>query len=320
MLEIKDSVAVVTGGARGIGKALAEYWVVNGGKVVLADVAEKGLAEAKADMEALGGEALTVVCEVTREEDCARLADAAIERFGKINLVAPFAGITRDGLMLSTDKETGKVSSKMTLEQFKSVLDINLVGVFLTVRECAERMINSNSTGLICLISSTGSLGTAGQINYSSSKAAMSVMPRVITAEFFRRGLAGRIRCVAVAPGYVATPMVEGDATARPGENHGTDPHRAPGGPRRDRLPGRGTLPERSSGGRGVLHSRRPPARLQRLIRVRAFRPWLRPGSFLSFVLLHYIGKSSYLVRSWNRSLGKAGGAYSTGQSRLHPK
>jgi 3-oxoacyl-[acyl-carrier protein] reductase len=97
----------------------------------------------------------------------------------------------------------------MSDEQFRSVIDINLNGVFLTVRECAERMVNHGCKGLICLISSTGSLGTAGQLNYSASKAAVSAMPRVITAEFFRRGLADQIRCVAVAPGYVATPMVK---------------------------------------------------------------------------------------------------------------
>ena len=89
------------------------------------------------------------------------------------------------------------------------MIDVNLTGVFLTVRDCAEQMINNGDQGLICLVSSTGSLGTAGQLNYSSSKAAISVMPRVITAEFFRRGVADRIRCVAVAPGYVATPMLE---------------------------------------------------------------------------------------------------------------
>jgi 3-oxoacyl-[acyl-carrier protein] reductase len=98
----------------------------------------------------------------------------------------------------------------MSLEQFQKVIDINLTGVFLTVRECVERMINHNCKGLICLVSSTGSLGTAGQINYSSSKAAMSVIPKVLTAEFFRRGLADKIRCVAIAPGYVATPILEG--------------------------------------------------------------------------------------------------------------
>jgi 3-oxoacyl-[acyl-carrier protein] reductase len=71
-------------------------------------------------------------------------------------------------------------------------------------------MIDNGDRGLICLVSSTGSLGTAGQINYASTKAAVSVMPKVITAEFFRRGVADRIRCVAVAPGYVATPILEG--------------------------------------------------------------------------------------------------------------
>ena len=207
MLEIKDSVAVITGGSGGIGMALAGYWLGHGGKVVLADVMEDALADAD---KKLGGDVLTVVCDVTSEEDCAGLADAAIDRFGKINLVAPFAGIIMDGLMVSTDRETGKVSKKMPLENFQKVMDINVTGVFLTVRECTERMINHNCRGLICLVSSTGSLGTAGQINYSSTKAAMSVMPKVLTAEFFRRGLADKIRCAAIAPGYVGTAMVKG--------------------------------------------------------------------------------------------------------------
>ena len=210
MLEIKGSVAVITGGGGGIGLALARYWVENGGKVVIADVAPQFLENAEKQLREMGGEVLSFVCNVTDEADCGRLADAAIEKFGAINLVAPFAGIIKDALMLTPDKQTGKVKFKMTLDQFKAVIDINLTGVFLTVRECAERMINNNCKGLICLVSSTGSLGTAGQINYSSSKAAMSVMPKVITAEFFRRGLAGRIRCAAVAPGYVGTPMVKG--------------------------------------------------------------------------------------------------------------
>jgi 3-oxoacyl-[acyl-carrier protein] reductase len=210
MLEIKDSVAVITGGGGGIGLSLAKHWVQNGGKVVIADIAEELLKQAEGELKAMGGEVASVVCNVTQEDDCGKLADTAIEKFGKINLVAPFAGIIKDGLMLSTDKETGQVKRKMLLKDFQMVVDINLTGVFLTMRECAERMINHNCKGLICLISSTGSLGTAGQLNYSSTKAAMSVMPKVITAEFFRRGLADKIRCVAVAPGYVGTPMVKG--------------------------------------------------------------------------------------------------------------
>lgn len=207
MLEIKGSVAVITGGTGGIGKTLAKYWVSNGGKVVLGDIDEKALAEAAAE---IGGDVVALPCDVTREADCGMLADTAIERFGRINLVAPFAGIIKDGLLLSTDRETGKVTRKMDLEDFRQVIDINLTGVFLTIRECAERMVNNGCRGLICLVSSTGSLGTAGQINYSSSKAAISVIPKVVTGEFLRRGLSERIRCVAIAPGYVATPMVSG--------------------------------------------------------------------------------------------------------------
>ena len=207
MLDIKDSVAIITGGASGIGLAVAKYWVQHGGKVVLGDVAEEALGRVEREIE---GEVAAVTCNVTQEEDCARLADTAIQKFGKINFVAPFAGIIMDGLMVSPDRETGKVTRKMSLEQFQKVIDINLTGVFLTIRECVERMINHNCKGLICLVSSTGSLGTAGQINYSSSKAAMSVIPKVLTAEFFRRGLADKIRCVAIAPGYVATPILEG--------------------------------------------------------------------------------------------------------------
>lgn len=209
MLKIENSVAVITGGSGGIGKALAQYWLEQGGKVVIADIMEEALEKCSSELKQISDDVVTVVCNVTSEDDCARLASKAIDSFGQINLVAPFAGITADGLMVKTDRETGKVSGKMSLEQFQKVIDINLTGVFLTVRECVEQMINHDCSGLVCLVSSTGSLGTAGQINYSSSKAAMAVMPKVMTAEFFRRGFADKIRCMAVAPGYVGTPMVK---------------------------------------------------------------------------------------------------------------
>lgn len=209
MLSVKDSVAVITGGSGGIGRSLAEFWLKEGGKVVIADVQEEALRAAEAELRTISGDVASFSCNVTKEEDCTRLAKFAIEKFGAINLVAPFAGITGDAMMIKTDRETGKVTGKMSLELFQKVIDINLTGVFLTVRECVEQMINHNCKGLICLVSSTGSLGTAGQINYSSSKAAMSVFPKVLTAEFFRRKLADKIRCMAIAPGYVGTPMVK---------------------------------------------------------------------------------------------------------------
>ncbi len=209
MLDIKDAVAVITGGASGIGAACARYWSERGGKLVLADLDADGLQKIQTELQAQGAEVKTFVCNVTREEDNEKLAKLAINSFGRINLVLPCAGIIKDGLLLSVDKDTKKVKKKMALEDFQKVLDINLTGVFLTVRECAEQMVNTGSRGLICLISSTAALGTAGQTNYSSTKAAMSVIPKVLSAEFFRRGLADIIRCAAVAPGYVATEMVK---------------------------------------------------------------------------------------------------------------
>jgi 3-oxoacyl-[acyl-carrier protein] reductase len=206
MLEISGAVAVITGGSGGIGMALARKWLELGGKAVIADIDGKALAAAKGQ---LGTGVETFICNVAKEDDNAALAAFAIEKMGKINLIAPFAGIIKDAMMISPDRETGKIARKMALADFQKVIDINLTGVFLTVRECAEQMVNHGCNGLICLVSSAASLGTAGQLNYASTKAAMSVMPKVITAEFFRRGLAGKIRCVAIAPGYVDTGMVK---------------------------------------------------------------------------------------------------------------
>lgn len=210
MLDIKGSVAVITGGGSGIGESIAKYWVQNGGKVVLGDIMPDGLARVSGEIKEMGGEVATLKVDVTDEKDNAALAQLAIDTFGAINLVVPCAGIIKDGLFLAPDRETGKIKGKMPLEQFQAVLDINVTGVFLTIRECGEQMVNHDCSGLICLISSTGSLGTAGQINYSATKAAMSVMPKVVTAEFFRKKLAHKIRCAAVAPGYVGTEMVKG--------------------------------------------------------------------------------------------------------------
>jgi len=208
-MNIKDSVAVITGGGSGIGEAMAKYWISHGGRVVLGDIIPESLARVEKEIRQTGGNVATLICDVTKEQDNTALAELAVERFGAINLVVPCAGIIKDGLLLAITRD-GKVARKMSLTQFQSVLDLNLTGVFLTIRECAEQMINHGCKGLICLISSIGSLGTAGQINYASTKAAMSVMPKVICAEFFRRNVAHRIRCVAVAPGYVGTPMVKG--------------------------------------------------------------------------------------------------------------
>jgi 3-oxoacyl-[acyl-carrier protein] reductase len=150
-----------------------------------------------------------MICNVTDEKQVGDLMDKALEHFGEINVVFPSAGIIKDSLLVATDKETGKVKKKMTLDAFKQVIDVNLTGTFLTLREAAERMINGGFKGILFTVSSVNKVGVAGQINYSSTKAAAAVIPNIICNEFYRRNIQG-IRCVGIAPGFVATPMVKG--------------------------------------------------------------------------------------------------------------
>jgi 3-oxoacyl-[acyl-carrier protein] reductase len=91
--------------------------------VVLGDVSADALKRVEQEITALGGRVVAFPCDVSREADCAKLADAAIETFGRINLVAPCAGIIQDSLLLLPDRETGKVTRKMTLDQFQSVIE-----------------------------------------------------------------------------------------------------------------------------------------------------------------------------------------------------
>jgi 3-oxoacyl-[acyl-carrier protein] reductase len=154
-----------------------------------------------------GGEAIGVQADVTSEGDTAKFIKAALTAFGKLNIVVSCAGIIHDGTMLSLDKTTGKVSRKMGLEKWKSVVDVNLTGTFLTMRDAAEAMVNGGWTGLLVPISSVNKVGQIGQLNYCSTKVAIALMPKIIVGEFLMRGIT-HIRCVGIAPGYTATSML----------------------------------------------------------------------------------------------------------------
>ncbi|THB64507.1 MAG: SDR family NAD(P)-dependent oxidoreductase [Spirochaetaceae bacterium] len=208
MLGIKDNVAVITGGASGIGLALAKEWVKQGGKVVIGDFNDADFGSITSELGADNCECVKI--NVTQEADTEKLAKTAIDKFGKINLVAPCAGVIADSMMVQPDRNDPTKAKKMPLDKWQRVIDINLTGTFLTARDCMEQMIINKCTGCVITISSTGSLGTAGQINYSSTKAAMSVFPKVLTAELMRRKLGSQIRVNAVAPGYTATAMTAG--------------------------------------------------------------------------------------------------------------
>ena len=206
-MEIKGKVVVVTGGAQGIGFAIAERFAKAGAKIVIGDIKEDVLTEAAEALKKHGAEVETVVCNVAKEEDAEKLMQSAVDRFGALDVAILNAGILRDGLLIKVDKETGKVKKKMSLEQWQMVIDVNLTGVFLTGREAAVRMAELGKGGVMVLMSSIAAEGNFGQTNYSATKAGVRAMAVTWSQELARYG----VRVAAVAPGFIGTPMVKRD-------------------------------------------------------------------------------------------------------------
>lgn len=208
-MNIQDSVALITGGCKGIGEAVAKLLARQGAKVAVVDLMQADIDRVVADIREMGGQAIGIQANVTSEAETARFVQGTVEAFGKLNIAVSCAGIIRDGTMLSLDKETGKVSKKMGLDKWQPVIDIDLTGSFLTLRDAAEAMVNGGWDGLLVPISSVNKVGQVGQLNYASAKAAVAMMPKIIVGEFLLRGIR-HIRCVGIAPGYTATPMLTG--------------------------------------------------------------------------------------------------------------
>lgn len=208
-MDIKNSVALITGGGKGIGEAVAKHFVRQGAKVAIVDMVQADIDRVVAEIKAMGGEAIGVQADVSSEADTARFIEATVSAFGQLNIAVACAGIIRDGTMLALDKTTGKVSRKMGMDKWKPVIDVDLTGTFLTLRDAAEAMVNGGWQGLLVPISSVNKIGQIGQLNYSSAKSAVAMMPKIIVGEFLLRGIRN-IRCVGIAPGYTATPMLTG--------------------------------------------------------------------------------------------------------------
>ncbi len=207
-MDVKGSVIVITGGGTGIGAVVAKNLAEDGAKVVLAGRRIERLEHAVKEIKEGGGEAIAVQTDVTKEEDQSKLMDKAIETFGSLDVVLANAGRIADSLMINTDKSTGKVSGFMTTEQFKAVVDTNLTGTFLTLREAARRMVDNGWEGLLLITSSINSTGQVGQLNYSSTKAALTLWPKILVGEFHLKHLP--IRIVGISPGYTATEILKG--------------------------------------------------------------------------------------------------------------
>ena len=199
-MELKDKVVVITGGAGGLGLAMAHELAAHGAKLALIDVDQDKLEQACAEL----GDATEVqgyAFDITDEEDVMSGFKFIVEDFGQINVLINNAGILRDGLMVKA--KDGKVTDRMSYEKFQSVINVNLTGTFLCGREAAAAMIESNQAGVIINISSLARAGNIGQSNYAASKAGVAAMAVGWAKELARYN----IRAAAVAPGVIETEM-----------------------------------------------------------------------------------------------------------------
>lgn len=187
--------AIVTGGSRGIGRAVAVRLAKDGMNLVINYRGNSAAAEETERMcRELGAEVLLVQGDVSRAEDCEKLAAQAKEAFVRVDVLVNNAGITRDGLL-----------ARMTEEDFRAVLDVNLVGPWNMMKAVNRIMMKQRYGRIVNLSSVTGLMGNMGQTNYAAAKAGILGMTKSYAREVASRG----ITVNAVAPGFIDTDMTE---------------------------------------------------------------------------------------------------------------
>ena len=200
MSTLAGKVAVVTGGSRGIGLAIAGWLAEHGASVVVSGRDADRLQTAVKELEAHGAPVLGVAADAAKREDADRLVDVTRERFARLDILVNNAGITRDGLLI-----------RMKDDDWDRVMEINLRGAFLMTRAASKAMVRLKTGGRIVNIASTaGAMGNAGQTNYSAAKAGLIGFTKASARELAHWG----ILVNAVAPGLIETDM----ATAMPAE------------------------------------------------------------------------------------------------------
>jgi 3-oxoacyl-[acyl-carrier protein] reductase len=193
MSQLDNKVAVVTGGAQGIGKAIAELLARRGANLVLADInVEKAQVTAQAIVASTGQRAIAVQTNVTDSASTQAMMDRTIEEFGRIDILVNNAGTTRDNLIM-----------RMSDADWDLVLNINLKGAFNCSKAAVRPMMKQRSGRIINISSVSGLAGQAGQANYSSSKAGLIGLTKALAREVGSRG----ITVNAVAPGFVPTDL-----------------------------------------------------------------------------------------------------------------
>jgi 3-oxoacyl-[acyl-carrier protein] reductase len=186
-------VAVITGGSRGIGKAIALKFAEKGAKVVVNYSGSQAAAEeVVSSIRSQGGEAIAVQGDVSRFEDAERLITTALETYGRVDILVNNAGITRDNLLI-----------RMKEEEWDAVIDTNLKGVFHCTKAVARPMMKQRSGRIINIASVVGLMGNPGQANYVAAKAGVIGLTKTAAKELASRG----ITVNAVAPGFIETDM-----------------------------------------------------------------------------------------------------------------
>jgi 3-oxoacyl-[acyl-carrier protein] reductase len=201
-MQIKDKTVVITGAARGIGRALALRFASQGADMALLDLNAADLEPTTQACAALGVRATAYAVNVSVEEQVSGTLDRVVRDFGALDVIVNNAGIVKDALLLKV--RDGAVVGKMTLQQWQAVIDVNLTGVFLCAREAAERMVKLAKGGVIVNISSISRHGNAGQTNYTAAKSGVAAMTVVWAKELARYG----IRTGCVAPGFTHTDIL----------------------------------------------------------------------------------------------------------------
>lgn len=202
-MQLQQKNIVITGGAQGLGLAMAHHFATLGANIALIDMNEAQLAAAKAELASTGVKVEYYVANVTDEAQVVDTFNRINATFNGIDGLINNAGILRDGLLLKAKE--GQVTDKMSLAQFQSVIDVNLTGVFLCGREAAAHMVNAGRKGVIINMSSVARAGNMGQTNYAASKAGVVAMTVTWARELGRYG----IRVGAIAPGVIRTAMTD---------------------------------------------------------------------------------------------------------------
>ncbi|MCG6345992.1 SDR family oxidoreductase [Vibrio fluvialis] len=201
-MNLRESVIVITGAGQGLGQMMAVTLAPAGADLALLDMNEQGLLDTQKQCHMLSAKAIYYVMDVTNEAQVVKTFEDIVIDFGHVDGLINNAGILRDGLLVKV--KDGQIS-KMSLEQFDTVMNVNVTGTFLCGREAAVKMIETKRKGVIINISSVARAGNIGQTNYSASKAAVATMATSWARELARYG----IRAAAIAPGIVHTAMAD---------------------------------------------------------------------------------------------------------------